>query len=165
MENEDYMRLALAMAADALAEDEVPVGCVIIRKGEIVGKGRNRREKQKNALAHAEIEAINEACLRLGGWRLPECSMFVTLEPCPMCAGAILNARIEKVFFGAYDTKAGAMGSVLNIFEHKFNHIPDIQGGILREECSKMLSEFFKNLREAKRTAVIDLQTIENMIN
>ncbi len=151
MVNEDYMRLALEMAAKALADDEVPVGCVIMRKGELVGKGRNRREKQKNALAHAEIEAINEACSKLGGWRLPECSMYVTLEPCPMCAGAIINSRIEKVYFGAYDSKSGSLGSVLNLFEHGFNHIPDIRGGILQEECSNLLTEFFKNLRRTKK--------------
>lgn len=147
MKNEDYMRLALELAEEAVAEDEVPVGCVIIRNGELVGKGRNRREKQKNALAHAEIEAINEACLKLGGWRLPGCKMYVTLEPCPMCAGAIINARIEKVFFGAYDGKSGALGSILNLFEYEFNHRPEIYGGILQEECSKLLSGFFKNLR------------------
>lgn len=150
MGNEHYMRLALELASEALRDDEVPVGCVIVKNGEIIGKGRNRREQLKNALAHAEIEAINEACNVLGGWRLPESSLYVTLEPCPMCAGAIINSRIDRVYFGAYDRKSGALGSVLNLFKCGLNHVPEINGGILQEECSGMLSDFFKKLRQSK---------------
>ena len=147
MENELFMHEALALAKEAKAEGEVPVGCVIVRNDEIVGRGRNRRETGKNALAHAEIEAIDNACRTLDGWRLPNCTMYVTLEPCPMCAGAIINARIDTVCFGAYDEKSGALGSVLNLFEYKLNHKPEIIGGILGSECGAILTEFFKSLR------------------
>ncbi len=142
------MREAILLAREAMADNEVPVGCVIVRKDEIVGRGRNRRETVKNALAHAELEAIDDACKTLGGWRLPNCSLFVTLEPCPMCAGAIINARIDQVVFGAYDGKSGACGSVLNLFAYAFNHRPAVEGGVLREECANMLSDFFKALRK-----------------
>ena len=147
MEATDFMKEALALAAEAAAEGEVPVGCVIVRGDEIVGRGRNRREKGKNALAHGEIEAINDACTRLGGWRLWECTLYVTLEPCPMCAGAIVNARIPRVVYGASDKKCGACGSVCDLFSMNFNHHPQVEKGVMEEECATLLTEFFKTLR------------------
>ena len=147
MEALDFMKEALALAAEAAAEGEVPVGCVIVRGDEIVGRGRNRREKGKNALAHAEVEAIHDACTRLGGWRLWECTLYVTLEPCPMCAGAIVNARIPKVVFGASDKKCGACGSVCDLFSMDFNHHPQVEKGLMEMECAGILKEFFQNLR------------------
>lgn len=146
----EIMKTALSLADEAAKDDEVPVGAVIVKDGEIVSVGRNRREKGKNALCHAEIEAINSACEKLGGWRLWQCEMFVTLEPCPMCSGAIINSRIKKVTFGAYDKKAGCCGSVVNIFDLPFNHKPEIVGGFMEEECAERLSEFFKKLREKR---------------
>ena len=145
------MRRALKHAERAAGEGEVPVGCVIVREGKVVGWGRNRREGRKNALAHAEIEAISRACRKLGGWRLPRCTLYVTLEPCPMCAGAIVNARIERVCFGAPDPKAGACGSVFTLFSYPLNHRPDWTGGICREACARQLQDFFRALREKKR--------------
>ena len=142
-----FMDAALALAREAAAEGEVPVGCVIVRKGEIVGKGRNRREKDKSALAHAEIEAIRQACENLGGWRLWECTLYVTLEPCPMCAGAIINARIPRVVYGAGDSKGGACGSVCDLFSMEFNHHPEVEAGLMEEECMALLTEFFQKLR------------------
>ena len=146
----EIMKTALSLADEAAKDDEVPVGAVVVKDGEIVSVGRNRREKGKNALCHAEIEAINSACEKLGGWRLWQCEMFVTLEPCPMCSGAIINSRIKKVTFGAYDKKAGCCGSVVNIFDLPFNHKPEIVGGFMEEECAARLSEFFKKLREKR---------------
>ena len=146
---------ALRLAELAFLEGEVPVGAVITIGNKIIGTGRNRREKGKNALHHAEIEAINEACKRLGGWRLWECELYVTLEPCPMCAGAIINARIKNVVFGAYDKKNGACGSVTNLFESGFSYSPSYEGGFMEEECADVLSRFFKDLRkksEEKKT-------------
>ena len=142
-----FMDEALKLAAEAAAEGEVPVGCVIVRGNEIVGRGRNRREKGKTALAHAEIEAISEACARLGGWRLWECTLYVTLEPCPMCAGAIINARIPKVIYGASDTKAGSCGSVCDLFSMAYNHHPEVQRGLMEAECAEVLTDFFRQLR------------------
>lgn len=142
-----FMDQALALAREAAAEGEVPVGCVIVRGDEIVGRGRNRRETDKSALAHAEIEAIGQACGHLGGWRLWECTLYVTLEPCPMCAGAILNARIPRVVFGASDKKCGAVCSVCSLFSMEFNHHPAVESGIREEECAALLTDFFKNLR------------------
>ena len=142
-----FMDLALELAREAAAEGEVPVGCIITRGEEIVGRGRNRREGDKSALAHAEIEAIGEACRNLGGWRLWECTLYVTLEPCPMCAGAIINARIPRVVYGAGDQKCGACGGVCSLFDMSFNHHPKVERGIREEECGALLSEFFKNLR------------------
>ena len=147
MDDRHFMEEALALAREAAAEGEVPVGCVIVRKGEIVGKGRNRREKDKSALAHAEIEAIREACENLGGWRLWECTLYVTLEPCPMCAGAIINARIPRVVYGASDKKFGACGSVCSLFSMAFNHHPTVEAGVLEEEAAALMTEFFQNLR------------------
>lgn len=147
---EEMMGRALESAKECLNENEVPVGAVVCRNGEIVGVGRNRRETGKNALYHAEIEAIDNACRKLGGWRLWECEMFVTLEPCPMCAGAIINSRIKKVTFGAYDKKNGACGSVTDLFSFPFNHKPEIKGGVMEAECAKILSDFFSELRSKK---------------
>lgn len=141
------MREALLLAQEAAADGEVPVGCVITLEDRIVGRGRNRREKGKTALAHAELEAIGEACRTLGGWRLWQCTLYVTLEPCPMCAGAILNARIPKVYYGARDREMGACGGVLNLFMEDFPTHPALVGGVLEAECRGVLSDFFRRLR------------------
>lgn len=143
-----FMQEALRLAKEAFDDGEVPVGAVVVRKGEIVGRGRNRREKGKNALYHAEIEAIDNACSALGGWRLWECELYVTLEPCPMCAGAIVNARIPQVYFGAYDEKNGCCGSVANVLELEYGYHPAYEGGIMEEECADIMSAFFKRLRK-----------------
>lgn len=148
MDNEYFMDQAIALAKEAAQEGEVPVGAVVVLGDKIVGTGRNRREKNKNALAHAEIEAINEACRTLGGWRLWQCDMYVTLEPCPMCTGAIINSRIKRLIYGASDCKAGSCGSVVNLFELPYNHKPEIVSGIKKDECAELLSEFFKDLRK-----------------
>lgn len=150
MTDREIMLTALKLADEAALDDEVPVGAVIVKDGEIVSTGRNRREKGKNALCHAEIEAINSACEKLGGWRLWQCEMFVTLEPCPMCSGAIINSRIRKVTFGAYDKKAGCCGSVIDMFSLPFNHKPEIVGGFMEEECAEKLSQFFKKIRNKR---------------
>ncbi len=147
MEDRDFMGEALALARQAMECGEVPVGCVIVRQGQIVGRGRNRREGDKSALAHAEIEAIADACRNLGGWRLWECTMYVTLEPCPMCAGAIVNARIPRVVYGAKDEKAGSCGSVCDLFSFAYNHHPQVESGLRQEECAQLLKEFFADLR------------------
>lgn len=147
MMEERWMERALTLAQEAFDDGEVPVGAVVVRKGEIVGEGRNRREKGKNALYHAELEAIDNACKRLGGWRLWECELYVTLEPCPMCAGAIVNARIPQVYFGAYDPKNGCCGSIADVLKLPLAFHPDYEGGIMQEQCSKILSDFFKRLR------------------
>ena len=148
MDNEYFMDQAIALAREAALEGEVPVGAVVVLGDKIVGTGRNRREKSKNALAHAEIEAINEACRTLGGWRLWQCDMYVTLEPCPMCTGAIINSRIKRLVYGASDNKAGSCGSVVNLFELPYNHKPEILSGVKKDECAELLSEFFKALRK-----------------
>lgn len=152
MEDAVYMQQALELAKAAAAEKEVPVGCVIVCRGQVVGRGRNRRETGKTALGHAEIEAIAEACKTLGGWRLWECTLYVTLEPCPMCAGAIVNARIPRVVYGARDEKYGACGSVCNLFSMGFNHHPQVEAGIMEEECRQLLTDFFQNLRLELKT-------------
>ena len=152
MEDLKFMDEALALARQSAAEGEVPVGCVIVRKGEIVGRGRNRREQVRNALSHAEVEAINDACRNLGGWRLWECTLYVTLEPCPMCAGAIVNARIPRVVFGASDSKCGACGSVCDIFSMEFNHHPKVERGVREEEAAALMTAFFQNLRVTLRS-------------
>ena len=151
-EQERYMQEALALAREAAAAGEVPVGCVIVRKGEIVGRGRNRREKDKSALAHAEVEAIAQANRTLGGWRLWECTLYVTLEPCPMCAGAILNARIPRVVYGARDEKYGACRSVCSLFDMNFNYHPVVEGGVLEQACAELMQEFFRELRVQLRS-------------
>lgn len=148
--NNEFMQRAIALARAAADEGEVPVGAVVVKDGVIVGEGRNRRELGKNALYHAEIEAINNACIVLGGWRLWQCDLYVTLEPCPMCAGAIINSRIKTVYFGAADKKAGSFGSVVNFNDLGYNHKPMIVSGVSEEECSKLLTDFFKKLRLAK---------------
>ena len=152
MDDLKFMDEALELARQSAAEGEVPVGCVIVRRGEIVGRGRNRREQVRNALSHAEVEAINDACRTLGGWRLWECTLYVTLEPCPMCAGAIVNARIPRVVFGASDNKCGACGSVCDIFNMNFNHHPTVERGIREEEAAALMTEFFQNLRVTLRS-------------
>lgn len=151
MTDTDWMKIALEQAALAAAEGEVPVGAVMVRQGELVSVGRNRRETAKNALCHAELEAINNACRALGGWRLWECELYVTLEPCPMCAGAIINARIRRVVYGAPDWKAGSCGSVVNLFSMPYNHRPMLTTGVLEEECAAQLREFFIRLREKQK--------------
>ena len=147
MTDYELMGRALELARAAAADGEAPVGAVIARGGEIVSEGRNRRERGKNALYHAELEAIDGACRALGGWRLPGCTLYVTLEPCPMCAGAVINARIERLVFGAYDKKAGSVASVNDLFLFPYNHKPAVTGGVRAEECGAVLSEFFARLR------------------
>lgn len=150
MTDTEFMNIAIEQAKLAAAELEVPVGAVIVRNGEVVSVGRNRRETGKNALAHAEIEAIDLACKKLGGWRLWECEMYVTLEPCPMCTGAIINSRIRRLVYGASDYKAGSCGSVANLFDLPYNHKPEVVSGFMAEECSALLSDFFAELRRIK---------------
>ena len=152
MDDRYFMEQALALAKEAAAEGEVPVGCVIVREGTIVGRGRNRRETHRTALGHAEIEAIGQACETLGGWRLWDCTLYVTLEPCPMCAGAIINARIPRVVFGASDDKCGACGSVCDLFSMDFNHQPAVEKGLMEEEAAALLTEFFQDLRVQLRS-------------
>ena len=150
MTDSELMGLALEEARKAAALGEVPVGAVVARNGEVVAAAHNTRETEKNALHHAELLAIDAACKKLGGWRLWECELFVTLEPCPMCAGAILNARISKVFYGARDSAFGACGGVTNLFMEQFPHRPALVGGILAEDCQAVLAEFFEKLRQGK---------------
>lgn len=145
------MKYALSLAKLSADEGEVPVGAVVVCDGNIVGEGRNRRETVKNALHHAEIEAINKACENLGGWRLWKCDLYVTLEPCPMCAGAIINSRIKNVYFGTFDPKNGAVVSKARLFDIDFTHKPICEGGLLEKECSEILTSFFKDLRESKQ--------------
>lgn len=154
MNDEFYMKKSLELAKKAMEKGEVPVGAVVVKKstGEIVGEGYNRRESGISPLAHAEIIAISQASQKLGGWRLIDCELFVTLEPCPMCAGAIINSRLERVIFGASDLKAGSCGSVINLFEYPFNHKPEITSGVLQESCSGILSEFFAELRKSRKS-------------
>ncbi|MBR6044313.1 MAG: tRNA adenosine(34) deaminase TadA [Ruminococcus sp.] len=151
-DDERYMRRALELAAQAAADGEVPVGAVVVKKstGEIVGEGRNRREADRSPLAHAELLAIAEASKNLGGWRLVDCALYVTLEPCPMCAGAIINSRVERVVYGASDPKAGSCGSVTDLFKLPYNHIPEFERGVLAEECGAVLTEFFRGLRKKR---------------
>lgn len=147
--DEELMHLALTLAQEAAAEGEVPVGAVIaMPDGTVVGRGRNRRETRKNALCHAELEAINEACQTLGGWRLWRCTLYVTLEPCPMCAGAIVNARLARVVFGAKDEKGGACGSAVDLLRLPNHYHPQLASGILEPACSELLQAFFQKLRE-----------------
>lgn len=151
MTDEEYMREAIALAEKAFELGEVPVGAVAVWDGKIVGRGMNLRETDKNALRHAEIMAIDEACKNLGGWRLWKCDLYVTLEPCPMCAGAIINSRVKRVIYGAKDPKAGSCGSLTNLFEMPYNHKPEVISGILEEECSALLKSFFEKLREKRK--------------
>ena len=147
MTHEEYMNEALALAREAAAHGEVPVGCVIVRDGAVIGRGRNRREEKQAVSSHAEMEAMAQANAALGTWRLEDCDLYVTLEPCPMCAGAILNARIRRVFYGARDRAMGACGGVLNLFMEDFPTHPALVGGVLEEECRRVLSDFFRRLR------------------
>ncbi len=150
MNSELFMKEALKQAELAFELGEVPIGAVVTKGDEIISKAYNRRETGKNALLHAETEAIYKACEKLGGWRLWECSLYVTLEPCPMCAGAIINARIPKVYFGAYDIKNGACGSYVNLMNMENNFRPEITGGILEDECQNLIKEFFVKLRNSR---------------
>ena len=147
MTHEYYMEQALALAREAAAAGEVPVGCVIVKDGEIIGRGRNRREEKQAVSSHAEMEAMAEANAALNSWRLEDCDLYVTLEPCPMCAGAIINARVRRVFYGARDSVMGACGGVLNLFMENFPHHPQLVGGILGDECAAVLRAFFRKLR------------------
>jgi len=142
------MRAALALARECLADEEAPVGCVIVANGGIIAAGRNRRETGKNALAHAELEAIAAACAVVGGWRLDMCDLYVTLEPCPMCAGAIVNARLRRVVYGAADPKAGALGGLFDLLAYPLNHKPEVTGGVLADEAAALLTGFFRGLRK-----------------
>jgi tRNA(adenine34) deaminase len=143
-----FMNIALDLARQAADEGEVPVGAVVVRDGEVIGMGRNRRETCGNALAHAELEAINQACRHLDGWQLVGCTLYVTLEPCPMCAGAIINSRIERVVQGAMNPKAGSCGSLINLFDIPYNHRPEVVSGVCADECGALLKEFFRILRK-----------------
>ena len=147
LQDEEYMRLALAQARLAAAQQETPIGAVLVWEGEVVAAAYNRRELDKRAIAHAEILAIDEACRKLGGWRLHKATLYFTLEPCPMCAGAIINARVKRVVYGAPDRKAGCCGSVTDLFREPFNHHPEVTGGVLAEESAALLTSFFKRLR------------------
>ena len=149
-QHEAFMRAALEEAEKAKNEKEVPVGAVVVYEGKIISAGRNRREMLKNSVFHAEIEAIHRACKKLGRWRLNECSLYVTLEPCPMCTGAIINSRISYLIYGSSDPKAGSCESVINLFNLPYNHKPQVTAGVLKEECSEILSSFFKELRKQK---------------
>lgn len=150
--HEEYMRQALDLAREAAAAGEVPVGCVIVRDGAVVGRGRNRREERQAAWSHAEMEAMAEANRTLGTWRLDGCTLYVTLEPCPMCAGAIINARIPRVVYGASDRKCGAVNSVCSLFSMDFNHHPQVETGVREAECGALLTEFFRSLRAELRS-------------
>ena len=148
MQREEYMSLALELAREAAAKGEVPVGCVIAGPdGAVIGRGRNRREESGDATAHAELEAIRQACAALGDWRLSGCALFVTLEPCPMCTGAIINARIPTVVFGAREALSGSCGSVIDLFSERYGHRPAVYPGVLREECAALLRDFFRDKR------------------
>lgn len=153
-EQERYMEEALALAREAAAAGEVPVGCVIVQSGRIVGRGRNRREETQTTVSHAEMEAIAQANEALGSWRLDGCELYVTLEPCPMCAGAILNARISRVWYGARDAAMGACGGVTNLYMEDFANRPALVGGILAQECRQVLSDFFSSLRTGEKNRI-----------
>ncbi len=151
MNNEKWMKEAIKQAKKAAQKDEVPIGCVIVKDDQIIARAYNKREMKQCSTAHAEILAIEKACKKLGSWRLEDCDLYVTLEPCPMCSGAIIQSRIRNVIFGAYDPKGGCMGSNMNINDVRgFNHYPDIEGGILQDECSRLLKEYFKAKRKKK---------------
>ena len=146
-----YMKKAIARAKAASRVGEVPIGAVIVKDGKVIATGRNMRESKKNALLHAELVAIDRACKKLGAWRLEGCTLYVTMEPCPMCAGAIVNARIARVVFGCYDKKAGVYGSVMNLHDYPFNHYYEVEGGVMETECASLLSDFFAKLRIRKQ--------------
>ena len=151
-QDEQFMQLAIAEAAEAAAIGEIPGGAVVVRRGEVIARAHNRRESGKNALAHAECLAIQEACRVRGGWRLWDCDLYVTMEPCPMCAGAIINSRIRRVVYGVTDAKAGCCGSITDLFALPFNHRPEVTGGVCAEEITPLVQEFFTRLREELKT-------------
>lgn len=146
----NFMKEAIKQAEKAAAIGEVPIGAVIVKDGKIIARGYNKRETKKNALLHAEVDAVNKACRKLGGWRLPDCEMYVTLEPCPMCMGAVISARIERLYFGAYDKKSGAASSVCDL-SVLLPHKVEVVGGVLEKQCKDLLSDFFKKLRQSKK--------------
>ena len=146
-----YMKQAISRAKAAAKVGEVPIGAVLVKDGEVISSGRNMREKKKNALLHAELVAIDRGCKAVGAWRLEDCTLYVTMEPCPMCAGAIINSRIKRVVFGCYDKKAGVYGSVMDLQEYPFNHYYDVEGGVMEEDCARLLSDFFASLRLKKQ--------------
>ena len=148
---EYFMEQALKEAQKAYKKDEVPVGAIIVKDNKIIAKGHNLKESKKNTIKHAEIIAIEKASKKLEAWRLEDCDIYVTMEPCPMCMGAIINSRIKNIYFGVKDKKAGACGSIVDLTEYKFNHIPCYEGGILEEKCKNILQEFFKELRKRKK--------------
>ena len=150
--DEKFMKQAIKQAKKAYAIGEVPIGCVIVHDGKVIGRGYNRRTIDKNTLAHAEIQAIRKACKKMNDWRLEECTMYVTLEPCQMCSGAIVQSRMTKVVIGCMNPKAGCAGSILNLLQmEEFNHQVELEIGVLEEECSQMMKSFFKELRDAKK--------------
>ena len=150
--DEYFMKMAFQEAEYALEKDEVPIGCVIVHDGKVIARGYNKRNKDKTVLAHAELLAMKKACKKLGDWRLEDCTMYITLEPCQMCAGAIVQARVTRVVIGSMNAKAGCGGSILNLLEmQEFNHQVQVERGVLQEECSEMLSEFFRKLREIQK--------------
>jgi tRNA(adenine34) deaminase len=159
--DEQFMEEAILLAKEAARLGEVPIGCVIVKDDTIVGRGYNRRETGKSALYHAELMAIEEACRTLGGWRLWQCSLYVTLEPCPMCAGAIINARIPQVFYGASDPKAGSVGSVIDLFSLPYNHRPQVVSGVLEAPCAQLLRNFFRELRQRRKSSAQVKETTE----
>ncbi len=152
MTDDFFMAAAIKEAKKAYEKGEVPVGAVIVKDGKIIARAHNTRETKKNSTHHAELLAIDKACKKLGGWRLWQCELYVTLEPCPMCTGAIINSRLRRVVFGAADEKSGCCGSVANFFDMKFNHSPELTCGVLEDECALLLSNFFENLRVKLRT-------------
>ena len=149
--NKKFMKLALSAAREAAKRGEIPVGAVVVKDGKVIAVGSNRREEKKSVISHAEIEAIEKAAKRLGDWRLDDCELYVTLEPCPMCTGAIINSRIKTVIFGAYDLRAGSMDSVINLCDYPYDSRPEIYGGICEDECAAVLSEFFLKVRKNDR--------------
>lgn len=148
-----FMKKAIARAKAAARVGEVPIGAVLVKDGKVIATGRNMREKKRNALLHAELVAIDRACKATGAWRLEDCTLYVTMEPCPMCAGAIINSRIKRVVFGCFDKKAGVYGSVLNLHDYPFNHFYEVEGGVMEKECAALLSNFFAELRIQKNAA------------
>ena len=146
-QDEKYMKAAMKQAKKAAAIEEVPIGCVIVYEDKIIGRGYNKRNLKKNTLAHAEIIAMNKASKVIGDWRLEDCTMYVTLEPCPMCAGAVINARLSTVIYGAKEPRSGSVGSVINLFEENYGHRPAVYGGVLSEDCARLLAEFFRGIR------------------
>ncbi len=154
--DEYFMREAIKLAREAALRDEVPVGALVVLDGEIIARSYNTREEERMATRHAEISAIEKACRVMGGWRLPNTTLYVTMEPCAMCAGAVINARIPRVVFGAHDIRFGAFGSLLNLSEYPLNHKPEICGGVLQDECREILSEYFKKKRKKQAIQSLD---------